>query len=187
MRSAGRGGPVKVLYMLGLGRSGTTVLDLLLGGIDRFFSVGELQSLWKESIGEGRLCGCGRPVAQCPVWTSVLRVSDIPPWAMSCVSNTSLRSTAAPSGAPIRRASRPSATVPSWESCTKRSHARRERASSSTLPNCRRSRRCSNAHPPSSPSCYRSCATRAPSLTRGDERSTRRTVSVRSRWNGSRP
>ncbi len=63
---------VKVLYLLGLGRSGTTLVDLLLGELDGFFSVGELQSLWQESLINGRLCGCGLPVSRCKLWQRVL-------------------------------------------------------------------------------------------------------------------
>ncbi|MBO0727796.1 MAG: sulfotransferase [Acidimicrobiaceae bacterium] len=68
--------PIKVLYILGFGRSGSTLLDLLLGGIDGFFSTGELQSLWQESLIDGRLCGCGVPVADCKLWSEILGGRD---------------------------------------------------------------------------------------------------------------
>jgi hypothetical protein len=67
-----RGPPVKVLYVLGFGRSGSTLLDLLVGELEGFFSCGELQSLWRESLLDGRLCGCGEPVAECLLWSKVL-------------------------------------------------------------------------------------------------------------------
>lgn len=78
MISESQGPPIKVLYILGMGRSGTTLLDLLLGQIEDFFSVGELQSLWKESLGDGRLCGCGTAVSECPLWMSILNAPGIP-------------------------------------------------------------------------------------------------------------
>ncbi len=65
-------GPVKVLYVLGFGRSGSTLLDILLGELPGFFSAGELQSLWRESLIDGRLCGCGVPVAECALWSEIL-------------------------------------------------------------------------------------------------------------------
>src|SRR5207302_1484617 len=32
----------------------------------------ELRYLWHRGLVERRLCGCGRPVPECPVWTAVL-------------------------------------------------------------------------------------------------------------------
>lgn len=65
--------PVKVLYIIGWGRSGSTLIDNLLGEIDGFFSTGELRNLWHEGLQENRKCGCGELVIHCPVWSSVLR------------------------------------------------------------------------------------------------------------------
>jgi hypothetical protein len=62
----------RVLYIAGWGRSGSTILDNVLGQIDGFFSAGELMFLWRRGLLEGRLCGCGRPVRDCDVWTRVL-------------------------------------------------------------------------------------------------------------------
>ena len=63
---------LKVLYVIGWGRSGSTLLDTLLGEVDGFFSSGELYKIWQEGLTEGRKCGCGRPVVACPVWSEVL-------------------------------------------------------------------------------------------------------------------
>jgi hypothetical protein len=63
---------VKVLYIMGWGRSGSTIMDNLLGGIDGFFSVGELGYLWERGLVEGRRCGCGRLLRDCEVWSEVL-------------------------------------------------------------------------------------------------------------------
>jgi hypothetical protein len=62
----------KVLYIAGWGRSGSTILDNVLGQVDGFFSAGELMYLWRRGLIEGRLCGCGQPVRDCDVWTRVL-------------------------------------------------------------------------------------------------------------------
>ncbi|AHY47611.1 Sulfotransferase family [Rubrobacter radiotolerans] len=66
-----RGGRVKVLYIAGLGRSGSTILSNSLGQIDGFFSTGEMNFVWKHALLENRLCGCGRPLRECPVWRAV--------------------------------------------------------------------------------------------------------------------
>ena len=64
--------PVKVLYIAGSGRSGSTILDRILGQLDGFFSVGELCNLWDRGLLAHRKCGCGVPVDQCPTWRGIL-------------------------------------------------------------------------------------------------------------------
>ena len=59
-------------YVLGWGRSGSTLLDTLLGAVDGVFSAGELRFLWQRGLVDGRKCGCGRLVTDCPVWLAVL-------------------------------------------------------------------------------------------------------------------
>jgi hypothetical protein len=68
----GAGPPVRVLYIAGSGRSGSTILDRILGQLDGFFSVGELANLWDRGLLAHRRCGCGVPVDQCPAWTAIL-------------------------------------------------------------------------------------------------------------------
>jgi hypothetical protein len=65
--------PITVLYVAGAGRSGSTILDNILGQVEGAASVGELRFLWERGILEGRLCGCGRPFLECPVWNPILR------------------------------------------------------------------------------------------------------------------
>jgi hypothetical protein len=63
---------MKVLYVVGLGRSGSTILSNSLGQIEDYFSAGELNFIWRHNVIENRLCGCGRPFRECPVWTKVM-------------------------------------------------------------------------------------------------------------------
>ena len=67
--SSGPNGPVTVLYIGGLGRSGSTLLDLMLGQVPGFCAVGELSYVWARA--DEDLCGCGRPFAECPFWLRV--------------------------------------------------------------------------------------------------------------------
>lgn len=66
------GGKVKVLYVAGWGRSGSTLLGRIIGQIADFFLVGELRYVWDRGLIENRLCGCGVPFRECPVWRSIM-------------------------------------------------------------------------------------------------------------------
>lgn len=60
----------KILYVAGWGRSGTTILDNLLGQVDGFVSTGELHYVWQRGLAQGRDCGCGKRLRTCEVWRS---------------------------------------------------------------------------------------------------------------------
>lgn len=60
-----------VLYLGGLGRSGTTVLERVLGELPGACSVGELVHLWQRGVLDDEKCGCGRAFSRCPFWTEV--------------------------------------------------------------------------------------------------------------------
>lgn len=63
--------PVTVLYIAGLGRSGSTLLADMLGGVTGAVNVGELRNLWLRGPVEDVLCTCGLPFSQCPFWVAV--------------------------------------------------------------------------------------------------------------------
>lgn len=63
---------VPLVYVLSNGRSGSTLLDLLLGSLDGVWSVGEAQVLPWELEENRAPCGCGVPVACCEFWGPVL-------------------------------------------------------------------------------------------------------------------
>lgn len=58
----------KILYIAGWGRSGSTLLDQVLGEGEGWFSCGELRLLTMNLA-----CGCGAPVLECELWGQVLR------------------------------------------------------------------------------------------------------------------
>ena len=63
---------LKILYLLGSSRTGSTLLDNILGEFDGFFSAGEVRFLWRRLL-ENRRCGCGQPIGQCEVWGPILQ------------------------------------------------------------------------------------------------------------------
>jgi LPS sulfotransferase NodH len=73
---------MKCVSVVSAQRSGSTLLDMLLGSIDGFFSGGELRYLWERGLIERRRCGCSLEVSHCPVWSKVLaspRLSHLDP------------------------------------------------------------------------------------------------------------
>lgn len=63
--------PVDVFFIMGSGRSGSTLLDRLLGLSPDIISAGELKYLFRNFYDQNRLCGCGEPVAKCAFWQAV--------------------------------------------------------------------------------------------------------------------
>lgn len=62
---------VRIVYVVGYPRSGSTLLSMLLAAVFDGAFVGELQFLY-DRWERARRCGCGRPVPVCPVWQEVV-------------------------------------------------------------------------------------------------------------------
>ncbi|NIT60120.1 MAG: hypothetical protein GWN00_29070 [Aliifodinibius sp.] len=63
---------IKVLYIAGPSRSGSTILSNILGEIDGFFNAGELIDIWDRGVAANGSCGCGAPMKDCEIWGMVL-------------------------------------------------------------------------------------------------------------------
>jgi len=63
---------IDVLYVGGFFRSGSTLLDRILGSIDGFFSIGEARFIWDECFGQNQPCGCGSLFKECGFWQRVV-------------------------------------------------------------------------------------------------------------------
>lgn len=63
--------PVRVLFVAGWGRSGSTLLDRLLNLHPEVVGVGELRDVWLRGPVENRPCGCGAAFRTCDFWNSV--------------------------------------------------------------------------------------------------------------------
>lgn len=64
---------IKVLYIVGCGRSGSTIIDIVLGNHKNIESVGELISLPKLGWIDNGYCSCGLRANECDFWSSVRR------------------------------------------------------------------------------------------------------------------
>lgn len=62
---------IKVLYIVGNGRSGSTLLNTVLGQLDGYFAVGELRRVWDRALLQNFLCGCSRPFRECDQWQAI--------------------------------------------------------------------------------------------------------------------
>lgn len=63
--------PPTILLIGGTGRSGSTLLDRLLGELSGFVAVGELRYIWSEALADNRYCGCSARFLDCPFWSEV--------------------------------------------------------------------------------------------------------------------
>jgi hypothetical protein len=63
--------PDTVLYLAGLGRSGSTLLERMIGELDGVCPAGELVHLWHRGIELDEPCGCGQLFSECEFWCQV--------------------------------------------------------------------------------------------------------------------
>nr|WP_211370882.1 sulfotransferase [Nonomuraea turkmeniaca] len=59
------------MYLGGLGRSGTTLLERLLGELPGVVALGEVVHLWERGVRAREPCGCGEPFPTCAFWCQV--------------------------------------------------------------------------------------------------------------------
>jgi hypothetical protein len=63
-----------ILYIAGYGRSGSTVLDMLLEASPRIFGAGELTNFFQDWFRDQGMCACGEKVhGGCAFWSEVLQ------------------------------------------------------------------------------------------------------------------
>ena len=103
---------VRILYLAGMPRTGSTVLGHALGCLPDAIFVGELNFFWRRFAGR-ELCSCRRPLPDCPFWAAVVHraYGDVSPGrakALAELERRVLRTQAplglAPGRWPVRRA-----------------------------------------------------------------------------------
>ena len=62
---------MKVLYIVGVGRSGSTLLERMLGAVPGSVNAGELNAIFSRVATQDQRCGCGEPFSACPFWQEV--------------------------------------------------------------------------------------------------------------------
>ncbi len=64
----------KVIFIAGAGRSGSTLLDIVLGNHPEIASVGELSKLVPSALLRREHCACGLRGDECPFWREVVEL-----------------------------------------------------------------------------------------------------------------
>jgi hypothetical protein len=67
--------PVRVVFIGGSPRTGSTLVERLLGALPGVCNVGEVVHLWERGLLRGERCGCGVPLPRCPFWGEVGEVA----------------------------------------------------------------------------------------------------------------
>jgi hypothetical protein len=62
-----------ILYIMGTGRSGTTILEILLANNQGMTGVGEIKHIFRDGFIRGQPCACGRSARECDLWSQVLK------------------------------------------------------------------------------------------------------------------
>lgn len=62
---------VRILYIAAGYRSGSTIIERILGQSSALFAAGEVYRIWSCGFLENWLCGCGKPFRDCGLWRKV--------------------------------------------------------------------------------------------------------------------
>lgn len=68
---------ITILFIGGIGRSGSTLIDRILGQLEEVVAIGELRYFLRNGFSESVLCSCGEPFSQCQFWKRVLDLAKI--------------------------------------------------------------------------------------------------------------
>jgi hypothetical protein len=63
----------RVIYLGGMGRSGSTLVERLLGELPDVCVAGEVVHLWQRGIVDNERCGCGTEFHDCEFWSGVAK------------------------------------------------------------------------------------------------------------------
>jgi hypothetical protein len=67
----------RIIYIGGSGRSGSTLIQSILGSNPGFLCIGEVQHIWKYLSWANVKCSCNNLIQECTFWSQVLKRSGI--------------------------------------------------------------------------------------------------------------
>jgi hypothetical protein len=65
-------GSCDILYIGGAGRSGSTLLELIIGNLPGYFSIGEVCRFFEYILHGKMRCGCGERLNECEFWSKIM-------------------------------------------------------------------------------------------------------------------
>ncbi len=63
---------IKVIYIMGTARSGSTILEVMLAHGENCVGAGELSSIVQDGFIDNKICSCGAPFNKCGFWSQVV-------------------------------------------------------------------------------------------------------------------
>jgi hypothetical protein len=63
----------ELIFVLGCGRSGSTLLERVMHDAFDVTALGEVTYVWEKGVLKNESCGCGLPFRDCPFWSDVIR------------------------------------------------------------------------------------------------------------------
>lgn len=63
----------RIIYIIGTGRSGSTILDIILGNSKKIQSTGELYQTFRALV-ENMKCSCSKRAQDCPYWRKIIKL-----------------------------------------------------------------------------------------------------------------
>ncbi len=66
-----------IIYIAGYGRSGSTLLERILGSNDYLFGLGEVKFIFDSLINGNSFCSCGKKVQNCDYWGKVIKETGL--------------------------------------------------------------------------------------------------------------
>lgn len=63
----------KVIYIMGHARSGSTILNIMLGSIDNVVAAGETDNFYRSGLINNEFCSCGDHLQNCEFWAPIVQ------------------------------------------------------------------------------------------------------------------
>ncbi|SIR46648.1 sulfotransferase family protein [Halanaerobium kushneri] len=66
-----------IVYIAGYGRSGSTLLERILGSNKKLFGLGEVKFLFNSLMDNDSYCSCGEKILKCDYWSKVIKETNL--------------------------------------------------------------------------------------------------------------
>ena len=63
---------MQIVFICGYGRSGSTLLNRVLGSHEEAIAIGEFYQMWRYFLCKNHVCSCGKHLTRCPLWKAAI-------------------------------------------------------------------------------------------------------------------